>query len=396
MFHWVPKKREDRAIPAAIRNDPKKRDKMIREIFAFPIGHSFAWKETDLEIDERDRMLVEWGLFQSLKLSSRRTYASTVTTYLRWADLVKCKDPWPLNETKAALFAAWRLRHGKCMVSTIRSNFTHLQEFHRNFGMDSWIWTDTIRLPRVLRGWAASVACPHDKQRLPWLFEIFVHWWNRIGVNLDMLDEVRVWTAALVLFWSLARGGEVVTNSAKRPHPYRTLRWSNLEISEDFATVSLVTSKNDKFHDGAHLLLPRVRDYRFCPLYWLGVLRSRQLADGVTNPQNWLFAGVDGRPLAMEYFRMHIKDILARIDFDANQYNTHSFRIGAATELFRRGLSVDIIKKLGRWKGDTFEMYTRPDAATCAMWTRSIFTKAQRPDLNHITFFFGDEWRIRR
>ena len=165
---------------------------------------------------------------------------------------------------------------------------------------------------------------------------------------------------------------------------------------DDYATIALVTSKNDRFDDGAHLLLPRVANYRFCPLYWLRVLRTRQSADAVKNPKNWLFAGAGGRPLAMDYFRIHMKDILARLDLNPDHYNTHSFRIGAATELFRRGISVDIIKKLGRWKGETFEMYTRPDAQTCAIWTRSIFTRDRRPELEHVTFFFGDEWMDRR
>lgn len=39
---------------------------------------------------------------------------------------------------------------------------------------------------------------------------------------------------------------------------------------------------------------------------------------------------------------------------------THSFRIGKATEAFQDGLGAQVIKKLGRWDSDCFQLYIRP------------------------------------
>ena len=133
-FGWVVANRQDRVIPPEILRNAKKRAKFIRSVFAFPFGHTFAWEDSDLQVDDRDRVLIEWGMFQGLSIASRRVYASSITIYLRWADAVKCTNPWPLTETRAALFAAWRLRDSGVQVQTIKNNFTHLQDFHNNLG----------------------------------------------------------------------------------------------------------------------------------------------------------------------------------------------------------------------------------------------------------------------
>ena len=73
-------------------------------------------------------------------------------------------------------------------------------------------------------------------------------------------------------------------------------------------------------------------------------------------------------------------------------HSTHSFRIGGATEMFKRDISIDLIKKLGRWKGDCYQVYIRPDADTCATWARSILEREIVPELDDITFIFGTEF----
>ena len=333
------------------------------------------------------------GLVSGVFIASRRVYASSITIYLRWADAVKCANPWPLTETKAALFTAWRLRESGVQVQTIKANFTHLQDFHNNLGMQSWDWTIYPRLKRMFRGWTASCAPPHKKQRKPWLFEISVKWERDLPIDETSIEDVTVWTAALILFWSLARGSEVVTNSARRPNKYRTLRWSNVELHETHASIHLATAKNDQFHDGADLLLPRLKNKKFCPVHWLAVLAHLQARHLPSNHNGWLLALTPDSPLAMDYFRRRIKTILAFLGYNPDDYNTHSFRIGGATELFRRGVNPDVIKKLGRWKGDTYEMYTRPDAAACAQWAQVITSRPVLTELDAITFLFGDEWR---
>jgi hypothetical protein len=61
--------------------------------------------------------------------------------------------------------------------------------------------------------------------------------------------------------------------------------------------------------------------------------------------------------------RFHIcsilKSALRLAGYNPGQYNTHSFRIGAATTAVMLGKTDDEIKQMGRWKSDTFQTYIR-------------------------------------
>ena len=223
---------------------------------------------------------------------------------------------------------------------------------------------------------------------------MFGEWRDKIGTNIDDYDEVLTWTFSLVLFWGMARIFELAANSRNKPHRHRTLRPANLTVYDTYAAIHLVASKGDHDHEGARILLPKSDDKRFCPVHWLGRLHHLRQQHAETRTSPWLFANTDGTPFTVRIFRRRIKDILSVLGYNPDHFNTHSFRISAATELFRRGVSADVIKKLGRWKGDTYEMYTRPDDMTCALWTQVIQKKPVIEELADITFLFGDEFTM--
>ena len=55
-----------------------------------------------------------------------------------------------------------------------------------------------------------------------------------------------------------------------------------------------------------------------------------------------------------------LKKQLARLQYDEQQYNTHSFRIGKATDMSKNGASDIQISTFGRWKTNAFKKYLRP------------------------------------
>ena len=50
-----------------------------------------------------------------------------------------------------------------------------------------------------------------------------------------------------------------------------------------------------------------------------------------------------------------------KMGYNENDYNTHSFRIGAATHAAKMGKSDDEIMTMGRWKSDSYKRYIRID-----------------------------------
>ena len=70
-FGWVIPNRVNRVIPPGLLGDVKSRAKFIRSVFAFPFGHTFALEDAELDVDDRDRVLVEWEMFQGLSIAFR-------------------------------------------------------------------------------------------------------------------------------------------------------------------------------------------------------------------------------------------------------------------------------------------------------------------------------------
>ena len=72
-----------------------------------------------------------------------------------------------------------------------------------------------------------------------------------------------------------------------------------------------------------------------------------------------LFIFRDGTPVKPTNFRNTLKLVLKRLNLNPKLYDTHSFRIGWATDLMKAGYSIDQIKHLGRWKSNVVYKYLR-------------------------------------
>lgn len=69
----------------------------------------------------------------------------------------------------------------------------------------------------------------------------------------------------------------------------------------------------------------------------------------------------DGSSLSRYQFQAVLKRCLAAVGVCPGEYGTHSFRIGAATEAARAGLSEIEVQRIGRWRSSCFAGYVRPE-----------------------------------
>ena len=77
------------------------------------------------------------------------------------------------------------------------------------------------------------------------------------------------------------------------------------------------------------------------------------------NDDDPFFVFRDGSVVKPEHFRSCLKMCLKAVGFDEHSYNTHSLRLGRSCDLYKLGVSVETIKKLGRWKSNTVFTYLR-------------------------------------
>ena len=67
-----------------------------------------------------------------------------------------------------------------------------------------------------------------------------------------------------------------------------------------------------------------------------------------------------GRPITSKQFREKLKLCMSFLSLDQSRYNTHSFRIGRATDMLDDGYTEAQIKAAGRWQSRAFIKYLRP------------------------------------
>jgi site-specific recombinase XerD len=81
-----------------------------------------------------------------------------------------------------------------------------------------------------------------------------------------------------------------------------------------------------------------------------------------------VFITDDGHPLSPTQINQILKDTLHRAGINPHRYSSHSFRAGAATSAAAAGLPEWLIKALGRWSSDAYQIYiTTPPSAFAAV-----------------------------
>ena len=83
----------------------------------------------------------------------------------------------------------------------------------------------------------------------------------------------------------------------------------------------------------------------------------------IANRGKWrgpLFAHQSRLPISRPYVVETLKSTLTALHQDHTKFNTHSFRIGKASDLAEGGASNTQIALVGRWRSTAYKAYTRP------------------------------------
>ena len=80
---------------------------------------------------------------------------------------------------------------------------------------------------------------------------------------------------------------------------------------------------------------------------------------GFSDEKEPFFIFSDKTPVTPTHLRICLKKIIRNSGFDETLYSTHSLRIGRTCDLYRLGISVETIKKLGWWHSNAVFRYLR-------------------------------------
>ena len=117
--------------------------------------------------------------------------------------------------------------------------------------------------------------------------------------------------------------------------------------------VRLKKSKTSQFGASVHIPISQVNGPA-CPVG--AVIKFLNLR---VSSSRIFFCHLNGKPLTRYQFGAVLTKCINHLGLPSKGYRTHSFRIGAASWLAKKGVSDESIKRMGRWKSQTFKRYIR-------------------------------------
>lgn len=156
-------------------------------------------------------------------------------------------------------------------------------------------------------------------------------------------------------YYGLLRIGEIVMTECKH-----FMRYTNLYISREKHCVLLVlrTLKTHNWSKPLQLVKiygidqgsTKAGKYKYCPYHIIHDYLS--CTDRAHNSRHDAMFMYRDRTVKAQEFQVMLKEAINVIDLDKNNYNTHSLHIGRVKDLQKSGVSVELIKSMGRWKSN--------------------------------------------
>ena len=288
---------------------------------------------------------------QALANNTRKTYSSGIRAFQHFCRQQHLHSA-PASKLTICLFVTALSR--RVSYSTIRSYLAAIAYQHKCRGFPNPT-TSNPRLQLIIAGIRRVKAKQSTgrKVRKPILLPML----GRLCRNLPQLrlpkhDQAMLCSAMTLAFHGCLRVSEFAQVVHTRD---AALRLRDISASSESVVLHLRQSKTDQFRKGSHIVVSHQQYDATCPCKaMLAYLALRQ-----GPPSTPLFQFKDGSPLTRQSFVKLLKSLIHYSGHNADNYNSHSLRIGAATFAAQQGYSEEAIKQLGRWKSMAYRRYIR-------------------------------------
>ena len=295
--------------------------------------------------------------------STRNNYYAIWKTFNKFFIRLYCKPT--TYEDRLTLFVG-HLVHQNKKASTVKSYISAIRAVL--FEVNVELQEDETLLMALTK--ACKLRNDTIKIRLPIQRGMLAILMNQLNIIYDSQPYLRVLYRAMLItayfglfrISKLAKGAHPVLardvhigrNKKKMLFILRTSKTHGKGSKPQLIKISSSRAKNsvDRQLDTADhcITLP-------CPFEELHIfLQRRGTYDSDSEP---FFIFRNKQPVTPNNFRIVLRKALTCRGFDQCNYNTHSLCLGRSCDLYKLGLSVESIKKLGRWKSNVVFHYLR-------------------------------------
>ena len=303
------------------------------------------------------------NIIEKLKMKQNRD--STVKTYLsiwrQFNDFLVRLDWMPRDwEDRASMFIAYLIEEKKMQSSSVKSYVSGIKKLLLIDGYN--LKDERILLATLTR--ACKLVNDRVKPRLPIhcaLLEILLYELDRMFANQPYLEIL--YKALFVLgYYGLMRIGELT-------HSTHSMKARNVHLAVNKEKLLIILYTLKTHGQGSHPQEIKITSNRseksgkyfernFCPFKLLGkYIATRKIY--YKNELEEFFIFKDGSPVTTNHVRIILKKLIANLGLIADHYNTHSLRIGRASDLIKYGYSVEEVKRMGRWRSSCVYKYIR-------------------------------------
>ena len=199
---------------------------------------------------------------------------------------------------------------------------------------------------------------PSTSTRLPITVNLLRDILRVLPVACKNMYESSLFTAAFTMaFFGFMQVGEITVTTPSLREPVVSFDDVLFDRSAGSLQVRIRGSKTDQGGKGQTIKMNSTGK-ALCP-----ILSYEQFIKRRPNLPGPLFCHLNGTPLTRAQFSSILKKSLAFLQIDYGKYNTHSFRIGAATTAAMVGCSTDVIMAAGRWKSKAVQAYVKTSHA---------------------------------
>jgi len=166
----------------------------------------------------------------------------------------------------------------------------------------------------------------------------------------------------MVVEFTIAKAGQFDVRVHLTPHDISV----DSQERPTLMQVRIKSSKTNQFHMGTSVFLAATGT-ELCPVSAvLCYLAERR------GPEGPMFLLGSGEPLMRAKFVTLFRRVLNTGGIQANAFTGHSFRIRAATTAAVKGVPENIIKALGRWTSEAYQVYIRLPRERLAVLSQTL------------------------
>ena len=272
-------------------------------------------------------------------------------------------------------------------VSTVKA--WHLRRFHRRIGAD----LELSSLKDMLKGLRRELGVPPKRVRYgvrtqdlaKAMATAYAPLAADVSDDVERLNRLNKKAALSTAFCGLLRAAEMSLQPNETWHPEIHLsradvKFYNNENGDLYAVLMMRPCKNGKYLRGKSVpIVLSGGGTMIDPVSALWDLYAGDPVPEAVEHVTPLFRvrsrGATGS-LTVDQVRFEVKTLMSNLGLDPARFGAHSLRIGGATAAAAAGVPPSVIRVMGRWNSDIFEIYTRLTQQAAARMTGVIGSTA--------------------